>query len=24
MADAIVKNAPMSADHFFLVPKVVE
>jgi aspartyl-tRNA(Asn)/glutamyl-tRNA(Gln) amidotransferase subunit C len=24
MAGAIVKNAPMSADHFFLVPKVVE
>jgi aspartyl-tRNA(Asn)/glutamyl-tRNA(Gln) amidotransferase subunit C len=24
MADAIVKNAPMSAEHFFLVPKVVE
>jgi aspartyl-tRNA(Asn)/glutamyl-tRNA(Gln) amidotransferase subunit C len=24
MADAIVKNAPMSTDHFFLVPKVVE
>jgi aspartyl-tRNA(Asn)/glutamyl-tRNA(Gln) amidotransferase subunit C len=24
MADAIVKNAPMSSDHFFLVPKVVE
>ncbi|MBO0765270.1 MAG: Asp-tRNA(Asn)/Glu-tRNA(Gln) amidotransferase subunit GatC [Hyphomicrobiaceae bacterium] len=24
MADAIVKNAPMSANHFFLVPKVVE
>jgi aspartyl-tRNA(Asn)/glutamyl-tRNA(Gln) amidotransferase subunit C len=24
MADAIVSNAPMSADHFFLVPKVVE
>ena len=23
-AEAIVKNAPMSADHFFLVPKVVE
>ena len=23
-ADAIVKNAPESADHFFLVPKVVE
>jgi aspartyl-tRNA(Asn)/glutamyl-tRNA(Gln) amidotransferase subunit C len=23
-ADAIVKNAPVSADHFFLVPKVVE
>jgi aspartyl-tRNA(Asn)/glutamyl-tRNA(Gln) amidotransferase subunit C len=24
IADAIVENAPMSADHFFLVPKVVE
>jgi aspartyl-tRNA(Asn)/glutamyl-tRNA(Gln) amidotransferase subunit C len=24
MADAIVGNAPMSSDHFFLVPKVVE
>ena len=24
MAEAIVQNAPMSADHFFLVPKVVE
>jgi aspartyl-tRNA(Asn)/glutamyl-tRNA(Gln) amidotransferase subunit C len=24
MADAIVKNAPISSDHFFLVPKVVE
>ena len=24
MADAIVKNAPISAEHFFLVPKVVE
>ncbi len=24
MADAIVENAPMSAEHFFLVPKVVE
>jgi aspartyl-tRNA(Asn)/glutamyl-tRNA(Gln) amidotransferase subunit C len=23
-AEAIVQNAPMSADHFFLVPKVVE
>jgi aspartyl-tRNA(Asn)/glutamyl-tRNA(Gln) amidotransferase subunit C len=23
-ADAIVHNAPLSADHFFLVPKVVE
>jgi aspartyl-tRNA(Asn)/glutamyl-tRNA(Gln) amidotransferase subunit C len=23
-AEAIVRNAPMSADHFFLVPKVVE
>jgi aspartyl-tRNA(Asn)/glutamyl-tRNA(Gln) amidotransferase subunit C len=24
MADAIVQNAPVSSDHFFLVPKVVE
>jgi aspartyl-tRNA(Asn)/glutamyl-tRNA(Gln) amidotransferase subunit C len=24
MAEAVVKNAPMHADHFFLVPKVVE
>jgi aspartyl-tRNA(Asn)/glutamyl-tRNA(Gln) amidotransferase subunit C len=24
MADAVLKNAPMSAEHFFLVPKVVE
>ena len=24
IADAIVKNAPMSEDNFFLVPKVVE
>ena len=24
MADAIVANAPLSEDHFFLVPKVVE
>jgi aspartyl-tRNA(Asn)/glutamyl-tRNA(Gln) amidotransferase subunit C len=23
-ADAIVQNAPISADHFFQVPKVVE
>ena len=23
-ADDIVKNAPMSEDHFFVVPKVVE
>jgi len=23
-AEAIVRNAPASADHFFLVPKVVE
>ena len=23
-ADAIVRNAPISADHFFQVPKVVE
>jgi aspartyl-tRNA(Asn)/glutamyl-tRNA(Gln) amidotransferase subunit C len=24
MADEITANAPMSDDHFFLVPKVVE
>jgi aspartyl-tRNA(Asn)/glutamyl-tRNA(Gln) amidotransferase subunit C len=24
IADAIVKNAPATEDHFFLVPKVVE
>jgi aspartyl-tRNA(Asn)/glutamyl-tRNA(Gln) amidotransferase subunit C len=24
IADDIVKNAPMSEDNFFLVPKVVE
>lgn len=24
IADEIVKNAPVSEDHFFLVPKVVE
>lgn len=24
IADDIVRNAPMSEDHFFLVPKVVE
>jgi aspartyl-tRNA(Asn)/glutamyl-tRNA(Gln) amidotransferase subunit C len=24
IADDIVKNAPASQDHFFLVPKVVE
>jgi aspartyl-tRNA(Asn)/glutamyl-tRNA(Gln) amidotransferase subunit C len=24
MADAIVENAPISAGHFFLAPKVVE
>jgi aspartyl-tRNA(Asn)/glutamyl-tRNA(Gln) amidotransferase subunit C len=24
IAEAIVKNAPMSEDNFFLVPKVVE
>lgn len=24
MAELIVKNAPVSKDHFFLVPKVVE
>jgi aspartyl-tRNA(Asn)/glutamyl-tRNA(Gln) amidotransferase subunit C len=23
-ADAIVKNAPLTEDHYFLVPKVVE
>ena len=23
-AEAVLKNAPQSADHFFLVPKVVE
>jgi Asp-tRNA(Asn)/Glu-tRNA(Gln) amidotransferase C subunit len=23
-ADAILKNAPVSDEHFFLVPKVVE
>jgi aspartyl-tRNA(Asn)/glutamyl-tRNA(Gln) amidotransferase subunit C len=23
-ADAIVQNAPVAEDHFFLVPKVVE
>ena len=23
-AEAVLKNAPKSADHFFLVPKVVE
>ena len=23
-ADAVVKNAPVTEDHFFLVPKVVE
>jgi aspartyl-tRNA(Asn)/glutamyl-tRNA(Gln) amidotransferase subunit C len=23
-AEAILKNAPVSSDHFFLVPKVVE
>jgi aspartyl-tRNA(Asn)/glutamyl-tRNA(Gln) amidotransferase subunit C len=23
-ADAVTKNAPMTEDHFFLVPKVVE
>lgn len=23
-ADAVVKNAPVSDDHFFVVPKVVE
>jgi aspartyl-tRNA(Asn)/glutamyl-tRNA(Gln) amidotransferase subunit C len=24
MAEAIVKNAPLTEDHYFLVPKVVE
>jgi aspartyl-tRNA(Asn)/glutamyl-tRNA(Gln) amidotransferase subunit C len=24
MADAIMKNAPLTEDHYFLVPKVVE
>ncbi len=24
IADAVIKNAPMSEDHFFVVPKVVE
>jgi aspartyl-tRNA(Asn)/glutamyl-tRNA(Gln) amidotransferase subunit C len=24
MPDAIVKNAPLTEDHYFLVPKVVE
>ncbi len=24
MADAVTKNAPMTDDHFFVVPKVVE
>ena len=24
IADAVVKNAPLTEDHFFLVPKVVE
>jgi aspartyl-tRNA(Asn)/glutamyl-tRNA(Gln) amidotransferase subunit C len=24
IADAIVRNAPATEDHFFLVPKVVE
>lgn len=24
MADAIVQNAPLTEEHFFLVPKVVE
>jgi Asp-tRNA(Asn)/Glu-tRNA(Gln) amidotransferase C subunit len=23
-AEAVLKNAPQSADHFYLVPKVVE
>ena len=22
--DAILKNAPQSADHFFIVPKIIE
>lgn len=22
--DAILKNAPLSADHFFIVPKIIE
>ena len=22
--DSIIKNAPMSADHFFVVPKIIE
>ncbi len=22
--DAIIKNAPQSADHFFIVPKIIE
>jgi len=24
MAEAVVKNAPLTEDHYFLVPKVVE
>lgn len=24
MADAIIRNAPVREDHFFLVPKVIE
>jgi aspartyl-tRNA(Asn)/glutamyl-tRNA(Gln) amidotransferase subunit C len=24
IADAIIKNAPLTEDHYFLVPKVVE
>jgi aspartyl-tRNA(Asn)/glutamyl-tRNA(Gln) amidotransferase subunit C len=24
IADQIVRNAPLTEDHFFLVPKVVE
>lgn len=24
MADAVIANAPMSDDHYFIVPKVVE
>ena len=24
MADAVTKNAPLTEDHFFVVPKVVE